>query len=127
MVCTSLSVLAKSAAALLVNRHLAVLPESWDIVCVWRAGDATEADLSPVFGETRPFAPDVRVWTKAFESCSWVSVYITRTAMACFFFLIDDDRKLVEGIRERFPDEPCLRFQGTSLMDLVGHDWPAVE
>ena len=41
VLCTSLSVLAKSAAALLVSRHLAELPGSWDIVCVWRAGDAT--------------------------------------------------------------------------------------
>ena len=80
-----------------------------------------------MFGETRPFAPDVRVGTKTFGRCSWVSIYITGNAMACSFFLIDDDRKLVEGIRERFPGESCLRFQGTSLMDLVGHDWPAVE
>ena len=127
VLCTSLSVLAKSAAALLVNRHLAEMPESWDIVCVWRAGDATGVDLSMMFGETRPFAPDVRVGTKTFGRCSWVSIYVTGNAMACFFFLIDDDRKLVEGIRERFPGESCLRFQGTSLMDLVGHDWPAVE
>ena len=83
MLCTSLSVLAKSAAALLVNRHLAEQPESWDIVCVWRAGDATEADLLPIFGEGRPFAPDVRVWTRRFEGRSWVSVYVTGTAMAC--------------------------------------------
>lgn len=127
VLCTSLSVLAKSAAALLVSRHLEEPPETWEIVCVWRAGDAMAVDLSPVFGETRPFAPDVRVWTKKLGSCSWNLVYATGTAMACFFFLIDDERKLIEGIRERFPGEPCLRFQEASLMDLVGHDWPAVE
>ena len=55
-----------------------------------------------------------------------ISVYVTGAAVACFFFLSDGDRKLVEGIRERFPGVPCLRFQGASLMDLVGQDWPAV-
>ena len=58
------------------------------------------------------------------KSTSWTSIYVTGTAMAWFFFLMDEDRSLVEGIRERFPREPCLRFQGKSLMDLVGHDWP---
>ena len=122
--CTSLSVLAKSAAALLVSRHLAELPGNWDIVCVPYAGDATEADLSAFFGETKPFAPDIRVWTKKFEAGAWTCIYVTGTAMAWFFFLMDEDRSLVEGIRERFPRESCLRFQGKSLMDLVGHDWP---
>ena len=127
VLCTCLSVLAKSAAALLVSRQLAELPGNWDNVCVPYAGDATGADLSSFFGETRPFAPDIRVWIKKFEAGSWVSIYVTGTAMAWFFFLMDEDRNLVEGIRERFPREPCLRFQGKSLMDLVGHDWPPVE
>ena len=41
------------------------------IVCVPYAGDATEADLSSFFGGTKPFAPDIRVWTKKFEAGSW--------------------------------------------------------
>ena len=126
VLCTSLSVLAKSAAALLVSRRLAELPGNWDIVCVAFAGDATKADLSAFFGETKPFAPDIRVWTKKFGAGSWISIYVTGTAVAWFFFLMDEDRSLVEGIRERFPRESCLRFQGKSLMDLVGHDWSPV-
>ena len=66
----------------------------------------------------------IRVWTKKFEAGSWVSIYVTGTAMAWFFFLRDEDRSLVDGVRERFLSEACLRFQGKSLMDLVGHDWP---
>ena len=49
MRCTALSVLAKSAAALLVKRYLADVPSSWDIVCVPRMGDVTRADLSSFF------------------------------------------------------------------------------
>ena len=47
----------------------------------------------------------------------------TGTATAWFFFLIDDDRNLVEAIQRRFPREQCLQFKGTSLMNLLGHDW----
>ena len=126
VLCTTLSVLAKSAAALLASRYLADLPSKWNIVCVPQAGDATGADLSSFFGETRPFALDIRVWTKRFGASSWASIYATGTVMVWFFFLMDDDRNLVEGIRERFPREECLQFQGRSLMDLVGHDWPPV-
>ena len=126
VLCTILSVLAKSAAALLVGRDLADLPSNWNSVCVPYAGDATGADLTPFFGETRPFAPDIRVWSKRFEASSWVSIYATGAAMVWFFFLMDDDCTLVEKIRERFPREECFQFQGRSLMDMVGHDWPRV-
>ena len=69
VLCTSLSVLAKSAVALLVSRHLAELPGNWDIVCIPYTGDATEADLSSFFGEAKPFAPDIRVLDEEVRSC----------------------------------------------------------
>ena len=122
--CTTLSVLSKSAAALLVSHHLADLPSNWNIVCVPYAGDITSVDLSSFFGETRPFAEDVQVWRKEFESGSWLVLYATSSVMVWLFFLMDDNRNLVEAIRSRFSCEQCLQFQGKSLMDLVGHDWP---
>ena len=122
----TLSVLAKSAAAILVSRYLTKLPSSWNIVCVPYAGDVTGVDLSSFFKKTKPFATDIRVWTNRFEADSWVSIYATGTTMVWFFFLMDDDQNLVEAIRRRFPSEHCLQFQGRSLMDLVGHDWPLV-
>jgi len=121
-----LSVLTKSAAALLVRRYLDDLPRKWNVVCVPYAGDATKADFSTFFGETRPFAGDIRVWMKRFEGSSWVSIYATKTVMLWFFFLMNDDCNLVGGIRERFPVEECLQFEGDSLMELVGYDWSVI-
>ena len=123
MLCTALSVLAKSAAALLVRRYLAVVPSNWDIVCVPRMGDVTRVDLSSFFGETKPFASDIRVWAKEFEASSWLLLYATGTVMVWCFFLMDDDRNLVDEIRRRLPSDQCLQFQGRTLMDLVGYDW----
>ena len=121
--CTTLSVLAKSAAALLIRRHLAEVPSNWNIVCVPYAGDVTGVDLSSFFGDARPFATDIRVWTRKFEAGSWLSLYATGTVVVWLFFLMDDDRDLIDGIRRRFPHEQCLQFQGGSLMNLVGYDW----
>ena len=105
--CTTLSVLSKSAAAVLVSQHLADLPSNWNIVWVPYAGDITSVDLSSFFGETRPFAEDVQVWRKEFEAGSWLVLYATSSVMVWLFFLMDDDRKLVDAIRSRFPCEQC--------------------
>ena len=126
VICTVLSVLTKSAAALLVSRHLDDLPSKWNIVCVPYAGDVTGADFSSFFGETKPFAEDIRVLRKRFAANSWTAIYATSTAMVWFFFLMDDDCNLVADIKERFPLEECVQFEGESLMELVGHDWPTV-
>ena len=126
VLCTVLSVLTKSAAALLVKRHLDDLPSKWNIVCVPYAGDVTKADFSSFFKETKPFAGDIQVLRKRFAAKSWTTVYVTSTLMVWFFFLMDDDCNLVKDIKERFPREECHQFEGESLMELVGHDWPTV-
>ena len=126
VICTVLSVLTKSAAALLIKRNLGYVPSEWNVVCVRYAEDATRADLSSFFGVPKRFAEDIQVYTKQFEACSWVSIYTTSTARVFFFFLMDDDCEHVERIKKLFHLEECLRFQGESLMDLVGHDWPSV-
>lgn len=126
VICTILSVLAKSAAGLLVSRNPTDLPTKWTIVCVPYVGDMTTTDLSPFFGENRRFAKHIRVWTKRFETSSWVSIYATSSATVLLFFLMDDDCNLVTRIPERLPLEECFEFRGESLMDLVGHDWPSI-
>ena len=129
VLCIVLSVLTKSAAAhLFSERHLDIddIPSKWNVVCVPYAGDATGIDLSKFFGEPRLYQGDIRVWTKPFEGSSWVSIYATKSTMVFFFFLMSSDSNLVEGITQRFHLEDCLQFQGESLVELVGHDWPVV-
>ena len=60
VLCTTLSVLAKSAAALLVSRHLADLRSNWNIVCVPYVGDATGADLGCLAKRGRQLCPSRR-------------------------------------------------------------------
>ena len=127
VICTVLSVLTKSAAALLVSRDLDYLPSKWNVVCVPYAGDVTGADFSSFFEKTKPFTKDIRVLRKRFEANSWTAIYSTGSAMVWFFFLVDDDCDLVVDIRKRFTREECLQFKGESLMELVGYDWPTLK
>ncbi len=126
VICPTLSVLTKSAAVLLVSRHLRDLPRKWNVVCVPYQGDTTRAELSFLFGETKPFAKNIRVSAKQFEASSWFVIYATGTVLALFFFLMEDDCHLVADIQKLFPDQECFRFDGETLMDLVGHDWPSI-
>ena len=123
---TALSVLAKSAAALLAGRKLETLPCRWNIVAIPYVDDFTQADFATVFGDTKPFGPGVRVWTKEVEPDLWLSLYVTRTAMVYFFFILDDESKAIEAIRSKFQDAQCFQFQGSSLMYLVGYNWRIV-
>lgn len=121
----SLSVLAKSAAALLLARHhLGAVPEEWSIVAIPYAGDATKADFSDVFSDQRPFAPGIRVLMGEFTAAS-LALYVTDKAMV--YFLIRDARgpSAIESavIRLFQEDVDCLRFNGNSLIQLLDHRW----
>lgn len=122
VLCIVLSVLTKSAAALLVKRYLDNLPSKWNVFCVPGAGGA-RVELRSLFGETKPFARDIQVTPRRLEPNSWTVTYAVDSATVLFFFLMSNDYSLAEGIKERFD---CLQFQGDSLMELVGHDWPPV-
>ena len=124
--CTTLSVLTKSAAALLVKRYLPDLPRKWNVVCILYAGDAKKADLSFLFRETKPFTKEIRVSAKKFEDSSWFVSYVTSTALVLSFFLMENDCHLVADIQNKFSDMECFRFESETLMDLDGHDWPSI-
>ncbi|MCY4557761.1 MAG: hypothetical protein OXF79_15550 [Chloroflexi bacterium] len=123
---TTLSVLAKSAAAILMRRHLSALPSSWNIIAIPYAGDVSQLDLSSFLGEAKPFDIGVKVWSKRFQARSWATLYIARTVMVWFFFLMDREVNLVQAVSQKFQDEQCFCFQGESLMQLVNHDWSVV-
>ena len=84
----ALSILTKSAAALLVARHLHVPPASWDVLAIPYTG-ATEAhDFDEIFGATKPFDVGVKVWLRRFESGDWFALYRARNVLVFFLFRI---------------------------------------
>ena len=124
----SLAVLAKSAAALLLARgRLRAIPEEWNIVAIPYAGDATSVDFSRVFGDQRPFAPDIKVHMRRFDPNSALALYVTSKAMV--YFLIRDARTpspIETAVIGKFHDAQCWRFSGNNLMQLMDHHWQPV-
>ena len=120
---TTLSVLGKSAAALLVRKKLKSLPNSWNIIAFPYSVDYSKVDLTAFFGNTKPFGTYVTVWIKQFESKSWIALYVTKTAMVWFFFVMSDEFPPIEKIRGKFPDAQGFQFQGNYLMELVDYAW----
>ena len=126
IICTTLSVLTKSAAAFLVKRCLSEMPKNWNVVCVPSVDDITKSELSSLFRETKPFTKKIQVAAERFEASSWVVLYATSTMSVLFFFLMEDDSQFVTGIQDKFSIEKCFRFEGETLMELVGHNWPSI-
>ena len=123
----ALSVLTKSAAALLVARHLQVPPPSWNVLAIPYTG-ATEAhDFDAIFGSTKPFDVGVKVWLRRFESGDWFALYRARSVLIFFLFRLSPSAENWNGMVERFPDAEKLAFTGARLMDLIGYRWQKVE
>ena len=122
----ALSVLTKSAAALLVARHIHVPPISWDVLAIPYTG-ATEAhDFDEIFGATKPFDVGVKVWLRRFESGDWFALYRAKNVLVFFLFRMSIATENWNGMLKRFPDAERLSFNGARLTDLIGYQWQRV-
>lgn len=123
---TALSVLSKSAGALLVDRKLAVPPHYWNIVSVPYVGDLDQPEISSLFSGREPFDSNVRVRIDELEADIWFVLYAARTALVFFFFIFRDEMRVLGLIQEKFSNEQRFQFSGATLMQLVGYDWRIV-
>lgn len=122
----ALSVLTKSAAALLVARHLLEQPASWNVLAIPYTG-ATEAhDFDEIFGDTKPFDVGVKVWLRRFESGDWFALYRARNVLIFFLFRLSPSAENWKGMLERFPEAERLSFSGPRLTDLIGYEWKRI-
>ena len=120
----TLSVLGKSAAALLVKKELKSLPKSWNIIAFPYAGNFSQLDLTKILGNTKPFGTDVKIWIKQFEFKSWVVLYVIKTTMVWFFFVMSDRFPEIKTLRRKLLGAPQgFQFQGNCLMELVDYEW----
>ena len=122
---TALSVLTKSAAALLVKRHIKGIPESWKIYAIPYVG-ADGVDFDELFGNTKPFEVGVKCWIKQMESGDWFVAYKAEGVLVYFLFSVTGDVATIEGITKVFDDADIQMFEGDTLMELVGYEWKKV-
>lgn len=121
----ALSVLAKSAAALLVKRKLKAVPPSWRILAVPYAGASDRVDFDHIVGDTEPFDIGVKVWLGKLDATDWLAIYRAGSIVVFFVFVFAKHDALA-AIRPHFPDADIHEFSGRRLNDLLTVGWRKV-
>lgn len=122
----SLSVLAKSGAALLVDRHLSEVPKRWKIFALPHVGNLKHEELESVFPDREPFDKEVGVWIKPISSEDYLLAFLAHRVFVIFVFQFFSFPNLITLVRNRFPNSDCALFEGSSLMELVNYVWRKV-
>jgi len=122
----SLSVLFKSAAALLVKRKLGSLPHCWRVFAVPFFGDIDPSGFDEVSGEaTKPFDEDVRVWIAEQNPHSWLVIYQAGRVLVHLIFVFSRHRVLRQ-LHEIYRDGQIFYFSGWTVNDVLVKGWTEV-
>ncbi|WP_310451891.1 hypothetical protein [Sulfuritalea sp.] len=124
---TALAVLTKSAAALLVSRHLAHAPVRWRVLAIPYTGATDDTDFDQIFGDTKPFDIGVKVWLRPFETGDWFALYRAYNILVFLLFRFSDDDTIWTGMCDRFKDAERLCFEGSNLNELINYRWKTVQ
>lgn len=122
---TALAVLSKSAAALLVSRHLKSVPPYWRIIAVPYIG-ADKVDFDELLGDTKPFEVGIKAWLRPMENNDWFVVYKADDVLVYLLFWFSGEKYVVDRISEIFDDANRLLFEGKHLNLLVNYVWQKV-
>lgn len=122
---TALAVLSKSAAALLVSRHLMSVPAYWRVVAIPYIG-ADRVDFDELLGDTKPFEIGVKAWIRPMENDDWFVIYRSDDVLVYFLFWFTGEKGVVDGISKIFDDAERFLFEGSHLNLLVNYEWQKV-
>jgi hypothetical protein len=122
----ALNVLAKSAAALLVKRHLDSIPNYWRIYANPYSGDTSGLDFAELVGVTRPFDTNLRIWVAELPNSNWHVIYAAKDALVFFTFAFSNRARLLHKIKTTHSDADTLKFMGTSINELLVSGWHKV-
>lgn len=118
----ALSVLAKSAAALLIKRKLHAVPPSWKIYAVPYSGAIEALDFDDVLGATEPFDAEVKVWLRPLDSPDWLVLYRANSVLVYLVFVFSTHNAL-SRLRELLSDADIFEFTGNSVNELLTRGW----
>lgn len=122
---TGLSVLAKSASALLVKRKN-VSPDNtpWRIMAILNYSENKNIDLSIEFGTVKPFDEGIELYIKKFEESSdYFTVYKYDSIVIYMFFAFENGYKNIKTIKDVFSDQEVFLFEKDTLVELIEFDW----
>ncbi len=120
----ALSVLTKSAAALLVKRYQISPKSEWNILCMpYKLQKATD-DFDSIFGKTKPFDIGIKIWIKKYKNSEDFFVrYKNEKMLLIIVFTFSQDETCLKACIETFQEAGKFLFKSPKLMDLVNYDW----
>lgn len=119
---TSLSVLTKSTAALIIKRNLISIPRKWKVLAFAYVG-ADTVDFDKFFGNTKPFDIGVKVWIKKTDTGDMFAAYKAKNLLIFFLFNFSESDKFWNGMIDIFQDTTGLCFEGENLNELIDYQW----
>jgi hypothetical protein len=119
-----LSVLAKSAAAILVKR-CDVPPDSrWRILATPLVGKDVGHLFEGLMETTKPFEVGMQAWLRQNERGEWLVGYIVGEVCVILIFVFsDDDSSFKERVQILDKFDHFL-FESNKLIDMAGYNWP---
>lgn len=119
----ALSVLTKSAAALLIKRYNVSPKSYWNVLCMpYQASNSIDFDF--LFENTKPFEIDVKVWIKKLDNgIDYITCYKNKNLFLIVVFSFSKDEKYLKYCLNSFQEAEKLSFKNSRLMDLVNHNW----
>lgn len=121
----ALSVLTKSAAALIVSRKLRRVPSQWDVLALPFVGVGGH-DFDDLFGRTEPFDVGLKIWLGELETNDFLCIYRAKKVLVFFLFRFSASPAAWDRMLTRFPSATKLRFHGSRLLDVIGYEWERV-
>ncbi len=118
---TSLSVLAKSAAALLVKRQLGSIPLLWRICA--QAYEGNLSDLVSAEIEGKRFDNGLSARIEELPQGNWHVTYAAKGTLALFAFAFHGRTRVLRHLVTANRDANTLVFSGTSINELMTTGW----
>ena len=119
----AISVLVKSAAAILVARFGVSPKSSWKVLAIPNVGVLDGIDFDKFLGETKPFEIGIKLWIKQFENGDYFAIYKSQDILLWLVFSFSPDSQNIREVIEKFPEEDHLLFERSTLNELVNYDW----
>lgn len=118
-----LSVLAKSAAAILIKKESISIPSNWIIVAYPGFIQNIEIDFDSFLGDTKPLEEGIKFWSKSIDPDNYICVFKFESIIIFFHYAFDLGLHIGEVLPEHFKGENIVVFKGNNLLDLIGYEW----
>ena len=121
-----LSVLTKSAAALLIKRKIHLVPKSWKVYAIPHSGASDQLDFDEVAGETQPFENGIRAWIWRLDDYQdWLVLYRAKSLLVYLIFVFEGHDPL-PSLKQQFSESEIHFFSGVSINDMLTKSWHKV-